>query len=473
MTTDSKNILLLGVGPVPPQRSAKTYAPGWYTWTLASTIRRAGHRVHLGLGIFGGGDSDGRLALAVANLGDGITAFELPLDPSQAAPVLQKECDAFKPAAAVIYTDVMANVACRVTTTAPRYFIFYGHPMAERQMQAAVGASDIALIEMWKMILPALLGGDRFGATSRDQQSALLGELGALGRMNRHNVNDPPVDQLPVPVLNIKQSGTPAHVKGSLIPKDAFMVMWLGGYNTWSDEETLFRALELAMVRKPRLHYVSCGGGIKGHVEQTYDKFVGRIAASPHKDRYHLVGWRPWDELGDFFADADAAVCTDLPTLEGRFGARTRILDLLLNEVPVVTNATDEATREFAELDMLHHVAPRDAAALADGLLAIAKNPTEHKRRAAVISAQLQTNWTPEKRWAPLLEWLEAPHPAPDLSLELGQILDAGGLASPYRLRIADNELSVAQAMFMSVITSGSLASWPARLKTTLKKLLR
>lgn len=471
MTTDKK-IMLLGVGPLPPQKAAKTYAPGWYTWTLAETIRNAGHDVVVGLGSFGGGEDDGRIALSDAELGKGITAFDLPLDPQQAAPVLQRYADMHAPAAIVVYTDVMANAVCMIDTDAPRYFIFYGHPMAERQMQAAVGKSDVALIDMWKMIMPALLGGDRFGATSRDQQSAMLGELGTLGRMNRLNVNAPLVDHLPVPILNVKQSGTSGRVKGQALPQDAIIVLWLGGYNTWSDEATLFRALETAMDANPRVHYVSCGGGIKGHVEETYDTFMKRVASSPHKDRFHLMGWRRWDELGEIFADADCAICTDLPTLEGRFGARTRILDLLLNEVPVVTNATDEATREFAALGFLSHHPPGDAEALAAGILKIAADPSQAKRQAASASLKLQQDWKPEIKWAALIRWLESPQAANDLKLENVQFLKSLGLSSPYQIRIPDNALSKSQAIFLASMAGNAAdVTFTSRLKQSLKKL--
>ncbi|GAB4312721.1 MAG: hypothetical protein Kow0059_03460 [Candidatus Sumerlaeia bacterium] len=476
MNPSPKNILLLGVGPIPPQKAVKTYAPGWYTWALAQMIRDDGHCVRLRFGRFGGGAAgdDGGAPLSALDLGERLSAVETPLDPARASVVLQEELDRHQPDAIVAYTDVMANAACRLRTKAPRYIIYYGHPMAERQMQAAAGGSDVAVADQWLMILPALLGGDRFGATSRAQQSAMFGELGAVGRLNRHTVAAPLVDHLATALLNDRQSGRAGQIKGTIVPSEAVMVLWLGGYNTWSDEQTLFGALQRVMEADPRVHYVSCGGEIKGHVEQVYARFQERVAASPYRDRFHLLGWRRWDELGDFFADADCAVCTDLPTLEGRFGARTRILDLLLNETPVVTNAVDEATEELANLGFLTLTAPGDAEALAQALLNTTRDPLAAREHARAASRHLRSEWIPRKRWIPLLEWLRSPRPAPDLTLSMNEWLAGLKIKTPFHLPMADNSLSRSQALFLAALSQPSDSKTLARrLKNALRRIIK
>ena len=41
-------------------------------------------------------------------------------------------------------------------------------------------------------------------------------------------------------------------------------MLWSGGYNLWTDVDTLFRGLEAAMARNPKVHFLSTGGAIDG-----------------------------------------------------------------------------------------------------------------------------------------------------------------------------------------------------------------
>ena len=58
-------------------------------------------------------------------------------------------------------------------------------------------------------------------------------------------------------------------MRGRLVPEDAFVVLWSGGYNVWSDIETLLQGLEKAMDEQPSIHFLSTGGAISGHDDAT------------------------------------------------------------------------------------------------------------------------------------------------------------------------------------------------------------
>ncbi len=58
-------------------------------------------------------------------------------------------------------------------------------------------------------------------------------------------------------------------LRGRLASEGDFVVLWSGGYNTWTDVDTLFAGLIKAMKEEPRLRFVSIGGAIPGRDEQT------------------------------------------------------------------------------------------------------------------------------------------------------------------------------------------------------------
>jgi hypothetical protein len=57
-------------------------------------------------------------------------------------------------------------------------------------------------------------------------------------------------------------------------------VLWCGGYNVWTDVDTLFQALNQAMEKDPRIHYVSAGEGVRLANNNSYERFLEMIASS-------------------------------------------------------------------------------------------------------------------------------------------------------------------------------------------------
>ena len=66
-------------------------------------------------------------------------------------------------------------------------------------------------------------------------------------------------------------------IRGGLIPDDAFVIFYSGGYNTWTDVETLFAALDQLMADYPQMYFVSTGGKIEGHDDLTYSRFINGL----------------------------------------------------------------------------------------------------------------------------------------------------------------------------------------------------
>lgn len=407
-----QKVLIAGVGPIPPHRPDRLYATGLRLWGFATEVARAGFEVVLGEAMFSGEDGAGA---APPPLPDGMQWRPLSLAPEQAAQEISRIVRDEGVACAVASTDVMAAALVRARPAAPVWVDFNGHPMTERQMLAHVHSSDGGLLDQWAMILPALLGADRFSVACDAQKHALLGELGACGRLNRWTVGGGLVSTIHPALAVTEFPARQGAIRETIAPENAFVVLHSGGYNTWMDEETLFRGLERAMEREPRLRFVSLGGAIRGHNEATFERFRARVERSPHRERFHFPGWVASEEVGSFYAEADAAINLDLDCYEGVFGWRNRVLEWAAAGVPVLTTPLSEISRDLIGRGMAREVGFGDAEGLADRLVEMAANPEPSREAARLAREYVREHYNYTRALAPLLAWLENPEPAPDL----------------------------------------------------------
>ncbi|MBI5155459.1 hypothetical protein HZA57_09495, partial [Candidatus Poribacteria bacterium] len=93
-----------------------------------------------------------------------------------------------------------------------------------------------------------MLRADAFGVCSAPQEHALTGELGAAGRLNAATCGHRLVHLLrPALPFRAEFASPPApFLRGPRVPPDARIILFTGGYNTWLDEEALFRAVSRA-----------------------------------------------------------------------------------------------------------------------------------------------------------------------------------------------------------------------------------
>ncbi len=407
-------ILLLGVGPLPRRDLRRLYATGLRLDAFLQATLRAGCEVHLGEIYFprvGEAFQPRQHALICEHR-------QLPTDPREITAVLDEWIPRLQPDGVVALTDIAALAVAQSRYTGPLHVDYFGHPMAERQQQAAAHQSDAALHDMWRIVLPVLLRADRFSGCSNDQRLALIGELGAAGRLNAKTSEYPFVEIVP-PTLPFSEPLTltdPGYLRSKGVPEGARVVLSSGGFNTWMDQETLFLGVEQAMQRDPALHFVCTGGAIEGHVTAVYTDFTRRVEASPHRARFHLLGWVPHAELDDAMLLSHVAVNCDHLTYEGELGCRNRLYGWLWAGLRVVTTVSSEPTRALAEQGWVRTVPPHDPAALADALLEQAALPRQAD--LGTIHERLRSQWGAENFYQDYTRWVQSPRRAPDRAAE-------------------------------------------------------
>lgn len=407
------NILVLGVGPLPPDGGKRLYAPGLRTWHMARMLVRAGHHVTIGViefGDFAGGEH-GPFKPRREEAGHNIVICRLRYHERDTASALATLHVGSRFSCLVSTTDIMNAVAAAVPFHVPLWLDYNGDPFAEKQLQGELFGNDATLFGQWKLMLPGLLAGDRFSTASRPQKWALIGQLGFAGRLNQFAAGEELVHAMPNcsrAMLDVGQP-SPRMFKGRLIPADSIMILWSGGYNTWCDPRTLFHGLEAAMRKNPRIFFISTGGEISGHNTSSFTQFRELVEGSDLQSRFILTGWRPLDEIPSYFREADAAIVADRPCYEGELGARTRINDWILHELPVITTSISETNARLAREGLVTEYEPGNSDSLAAAIIEVAADLASAKAAARRAKEFFDNEYGERKVFEPLLTWADQP----------------------------------------------------------------
>ncbi|MDE2589182.1 MAG: hypothetical protein KGL95_05910, partial [Patescibacteria group bacterium] len=255
---------------------------------------------------------------------------------------------------------------------------------------------------------------DVFSVVSEAQGFSLVGELGLWGRLNKDTVGYRFVRVIPATGELEEFRHTKNVIRGILAKEDDFVVLYSGGYNTWTDTKTLFFGLEKAMSEDKNIVFVSTGGQIEGHDDVTYANFKNLVEKSNLKDRFHLCGWVPKEDVPNYYLEADLGINVDAFTYEAILGSRTRVLDWLRASLTFISTPLSEITNYLIENQLAYGFQPKNSNELAEKLLMIASNKSELSKRKSQLKEILAQEFTYEHTSKEFLNWIENPEHAPD-----------------------------------------------------------
>jgi GT2 family glycosyltransferase/glycosyltransferase involved in cell wall biosynthesis len=271
-----------------------------------------------------------------------------------------------------------------------------------------------------------LARADFFLCASERQKHFYLGQLAGLGRVNPATYEgDPDLDGLIAVVPFGLSSQPPVHAKPVLRDvRDGFdaeskILIWSGGLYNWFDPQTLIRAVAAVAQKHPqtRLFFQGVKHPHPGVPEMEIVAESRRLAEQLGVLDSVVVFNDTWVEFADrqnYLLEADAGVSTHHAHIETTFSFRTRILDYLWAELPMVVTEGDH----FAELvrsESLGVAVPAgDVAALADALERVLFDDA-FRRKAVKNLRRVRQSYTWESVLQPLVDFVDEPHHAADL----------------------------------------------------------
>lgn len=225
-----------------------------------------------------------------------------------------------------------------------------------RELPAAQWARQVS--DATEVLNEQLQRGDFFLCASERQKMFWLGQLAALGRINPATYDgDPDLDGLISVVPFGLSSVPPIHERAVLksvlpgIGADDHLLLWSGGLYNWFDPKTLIRAVAALSERRPsvRLYFQGTKHPHPGVPEMAIvaeSRVLAGELGAMDKSVFFNDSWVDYADRQNYLTDADAGVSTHFSHIETTFSFRTRILDYLWAELPMVVTAGDH----FAEL---------------------------------------------------------------------------------------------------------------------------
>ncbi len=297
----------------------------------------------------------------------------------------------------------------------PIWMDLYGDPIAENQARMYAKDTHRGLASSIQTEKRVLLAGDVFSTCGSFQKYAVIGKLSHLGRLNKHTFGyDFVYDILPGVFTsgNEKQNDFKI-LRGKIVDENDFVIFWCGGYNVWTDVETLFEGLELAMKKNPKIKYVSVGRPTVD--DRYYEKFLRMINASRYKRNFEIVsGWIPRKDLVKYYRESDVGICIDKKHYETTLGTRTRLVEMLHFGLPVITSKGCELSYILENNKVALTFSIGDSIGLSQVILEAAKDKNGIKKMSILGQKFVRENLSFDRTTKTLRSWAKNPTFAPD-----------------------------------------------------------
>lgn len=225
-----------------------------------------------------------------------------------------------------------------------------------------------------------MLRADFLLCASERQKTFYLGQLAALGRLNPATYErDPHLDRLIAVVPFGIEQREPEHSRNVLkgivpgIGRDDTVLVWGGGLYSWFDPQTLVRAIALLGETRPdvRLFFQGTRHPNPDVPEMAVVGETRKLAAELgvlDESVFFNDTWVDYDDRANFLLESDAAVSTHRAHIETTFSFRTRILDYLWAELPMVVTEGDHFADLVAREGLGRVVPAEDPEALATAI---------------------------------------------------------------------------------------------------------
>lgn len=267
--------------------------------------------------------------------------------------------------------------------------------------------------------------GDFFICASERQRLFWLGQLAGLGRVNPDNYeNDPDLtDLIAVAPFGLSRV-EPRHDRNALkgvhpgISADDKLLLWSGGLYNWFDPHTLIRAVAQLSQKHSNIRLFFQGTkhphpGVPEMEIVRSSRELARELDVLESSVFFNDSWVDFDDRQNYLLEADLGVSTHHSHIETTFSFRTRILDYLWANLPMVVTEGDH----FGDLVNSEKLGVAVPAGNVDALaLAIEKTLFDSKFNSDVREniSRVRQNYFWDVALAPLVDFVRSANYAGD-----------------------------------------------------------
>ena len=300
--------------------------------------------------------------------------------------------------------------------------------------------------------------GDFFICASERQRDWWLGLLEATGRINSATyARDPSlralVDVVPFGLRSTKPAHTMDVLKGvhPRIEQEDKVLLWGGGLWQWLDPLTAIRGMARVYEERDDVRLVFPGARHPNPVvgDMPVRKESVRLASELGLlDRCIFFGdWVPYADWPNYLLEADIGVSLHLDTIEARLAFRSRVMDYLWVDLPMVVTEGDAASDLVSRLELGEVVGHGAEDEFADAVLRLLR---EGLSGSGPRFAEARADLTWERAARPLIAFCEHPERAADRRGDGDPAPERGASAPPptdeltaLRRRLAEQRVEI------------------------------
>ena len=253
-----------------------------------------------------------------------------------------------------------------------------------------------------------LARGDYFLCASAPQKIFYTGVLGSLGIINPRSYRQNRILIVPFglhdePLINARNP-----YKDELgFTKADFTVLWFGGLYPWFRVEELLNAIKRLSANK-RIKFVIVGGKNPFNPNPDFSKqyTFAESYAKEHtllNSSLYFIDWVDFNDRVNWFINADLIISINNPGEENSFSWRTRVMDFVWAETPILTNGEDVLSEQLLAHQAAAKLPELSEKAIADKIEQFAKHPDDLKKIAARV-AEVKTQYYWHKIVEPLVD---------------------------------------------------------------------
>lgn len=273
----------------------------------------------------------------------------------------------------------------------------------------------------FNVLVRKLYTGDFFLCASEKQWNFWIGMLAAFRRINQEQYQR---DHHLQALLAIVPFGIPDSLPAvatktylPAAPKDTKWIIWGGGIWNWFDPLTLIHAMKIVEKTDPSIRLFFMG---TQHPNPKMKEMEMSIRAKKLARKLKLIDsnvffgdWVPYDDRGSCLKQAHLGISIHSPHIETQFSFRTRILDYIWAELPIISTQGDAMAELIHTKNLGVTVAPSDCQGLADAILELIHNREHYQTcKTNVSNASVDFKWS--RVLEPLGSFCNSPRFAPD-----------------------------------------------------------
>lgn len=271
----------------------------------------------------------------------------------------------------------------------------------------------------------ALKRGDIVLCANKNQKDFYTGVLASLGRINPKTYGDD--DILKIVPYGVYEDQPVANEKPiSKLSKNskAFKLLWFGGIYPWFDLRSLLSAVKQVNEKIPvELTMVGIRNPFNQHPDfiKKYEDTLKLIKDSEIEEFVHIVDWVDFNTRADWYLDADAVISINNIGPENNYAWRTRSVDYVWSDLPMITNGKDPISNLLEENNALILLENLEAETISKKIFEVAND----RKLLANISKNIskvrkQLFWS--KVTAPLSKLIDSNYRPADAGLEIIKI---------------------------------------------------